>query len=218
MSATDGAGTFRSRVQELLHASILDAAWARACETTWGQVRLADVAADVGVSRQTIYNEFGSKDRLAAALFEREMNTFLTGIRDISGTGDSLPKALRAAIAWTLEQTDQHPMLTRMIKDAREGEGDTLLPELTVRADAILLPMREALTDFYCQEWPEIPRNRVQLIADLFVRFVMSLIILPTDLDREAMVEVMVRMAVEIDLDTSRVVANEKDVRRARDD
>lgn len=188
----------------MLHASILEAAWARACETAWGQVRLADVAADVGVSRQTIYNEFGSKDQLAAALFEREMETFLTGIRDISQAADSLPTALRAAVAWMLEQTDKHPMLTRMVKGARAGEGDTLLPELTVRADAILLPMREALTDFYCGEWPEIPRNRVQLIADLFVRFVMSLIILPTDLDREAMVEVMVRMAVEIDPDPIR--------------
>lgn len=199
----------------MLHASILDAAWARACDTPWGQVRLADVAADAGVSRQTIYNEFGSKDQLAEALFERETETFLAGIRQSSRAADSLPASLRAAVAWTLEETDKHPMLTRMINDARAGEGETLLPELTVRADAILLPMRDALTAFYCEEWPQIPRHRVQLIADLFVRFVMSLIILPTDLDREAMIELMVRMAVEIDPDESPVGANEKGGRRA---
>jgi AcrR family transcriptional regulator len=43
---------------------ILQAAWRRFSKGTYVQVRLADVAADAGVSEQTVYSRFGSKDQL----------------------------------------------------------------------------------------------------------------------------------------------------------
>ncbi len=73
--------TFRARVHDMLRTSILDSAWTRAAKVPWSQVRIADIAEDVGVSRQTIHNEFGTKDQLAEALFEREMHVFLQGDR-----------------------------------------------------------------------------------------------------------------------------------------
>ncbi len=38
---------------------------------------MVDVAAAAGVSRQTLYNEFGSKDGLARALVRREADGYL---------------------------------------------------------------------------------------------------------------------------------------------
>src|SRR3954470_11232905 len=43
---------------------ILDAAWRRFSKGAYEEVRLADVAADAGVSEQTVYSHFGSKDQL----------------------------------------------------------------------------------------------------------------------------------------------------------
>jgi AcrR family transcriptional regulator len=43
---------------------ILEAAWRRFSNGAYEQVRLADVAADAGVSEQTVYSHFGSKDQL----------------------------------------------------------------------------------------------------------------------------------------------------------
>ena len=60
-------------MHELLRTSILDAAWDAAAKTDWNNVRVVDIAETVGVSRQTIYNEFGTKEDLAQALFNREV-------------------------------------------------------------------------------------------------------------------------------------------------
>ena len=43
---------------------ILEAAWRRFSKDLYEEVRLADIAADAGVSEQTIYSRFGTKDQL----------------------------------------------------------------------------------------------------------------------------------------------------------
>src|SRR4051812_47333613 len=52
--------------------SLLDAAYTALARRAWSAVRMVDVAAVAGVSRQTLYNEFGSKEGLARALVRRE--------------------------------------------------------------------------------------------------------------------------------------------------
>ncbi|MEU8699592.1 helix-turn-helix domain-containing protein [Streptomyces sp. NPDC048680] len=51
--------------------ALLDAAHAALTTRPWPTVRMVDVAAAAGISRQTLYNEFGSKDGLARALVRR---------------------------------------------------------------------------------------------------------------------------------------------------
>jgi AcrR family transcriptional regulator len=50
---------------------ILDAAWARFSQDPYERVRVADVAADAGVSEPTLYSSFGSKDQLFVAAWVR---------------------------------------------------------------------------------------------------------------------------------------------------
>ncbi|CAM5427495.1 hypothetical protein GCM10010329_01180 [Streptomyces spiroverticillatus] len=60
--------------------ALLDAAYTSLATRPWTAVRMVDVAAAAGVSRQTLYNEFGSKDGLARALVRREADGFLAGV------------------------------------------------------------------------------------------------------------------------------------------
>ncbi|MGW4028021.1 TetR family transcriptional regulator [Streptomyces sp. NPDC004838] len=60
--------------------SLLNAALAALDELPWSGVRMVDVAAAAGVSRQTLYNEFGGKDGLARALVRREADAYLLGV------------------------------------------------------------------------------------------------------------------------------------------
>lgn len=60
--------------------SLLDAAGAALAGLPWSLVRMIDVAAVAGVSRQTLYNEFGTKDGLARALVRREADAYLAGV------------------------------------------------------------------------------------------------------------------------------------------
>ncbi|AEY91586.1 TetR-family transcriptional regulator [Streptomyces hygroscopicus subsp. jinggangensis 5008] len=60
--------------------SLLDAAYTALARRPWSAVRMVDVAASAGVSRQTLYNEFGGKDGLARALVRREADGYLAGV------------------------------------------------------------------------------------------------------------------------------------------
>ncbi|MFD1668462.1 MULTISPECIES: TetR/AcrR family transcriptional regulator [Streptomyces] len=81
--------------------SLLDAAWTALARRPWPTVRMVDVAAAAGVSRQTLYNEFGSKDGLARALVRREADGYLAGV-DRALTGPTDPRdRLTAAAEWT---------------------------------------------------------------------------------------------------------------------
>jgi AcrR family transcriptional regulator len=63
---------------------------------------MVDVAAAARVSRQTLYNEFGSKDGLARALVRRETDAYLAGVERALASGRSPVDRLAAAAEWTV--------------------------------------------------------------------------------------------------------------------
>ncbi|MFD8716463.1 TetR family transcriptional regulator [Streptomyces sp. Ag109_O5-1] len=80
--------------------SLLDAAYAALARRPWAAVRMVDVAMTAGVSRQTLYNEFGSKEGLARALVRREADGYLAGVeRALGGHGDARER-LTATAEW----------------------------------------------------------------------------------------------------------------------
>lgn len=191
-------GSFRSRMHELLRTSILDAAWERAARLDWADVRIADLAEEVGVSRQTIYNEFGAKDQLGAALFRRELEVFTSGVLSVTEAASDFRTAIRDSFAWMLTEARRHPILERMLETARRGGGESLLPVLTVRADVILVPLRSDLAAAYTERWPGTGLRRAELAADTLVRFGLSQVVLPTDFDEDVVLDLAVELAIAV--------------------
>jgi AcrR family transcriptional regulator len=189
-------GLFRDRVQSLVRSSILDVAWERAAEVSWSQVRMADLADEVGVSRQTIYNEFGSKDDLVLALFEREKDRFLAGFEQQMTAGAHFDAAMRASIMWLLDEVLEHRVLSRMVADARAGSTDGLIPLLTVHSDAIIKPVREQVVQMLMERWPKLDREAAQVSTEHTVRFILGQLVTPTDLDRDRMVDGILAMTM----------------------
>lgn len=98
--------------------SLLDAAYTALTRRAWAAVRMVDVAAAAGVSRQTLYNEFGSKEGLARALVRRETESYLAGVaRALSrgaaaaGTRGDAAGRMVAAAAWTLRTARANPLV-----------------------------------------------------------------------------------------------------------
>ncbi|AZM48534.1 TetR family transcriptional regulator [Streptomyces sp. WAC 06738] len=95
--------------------SLLDAAFAALRSRPWAAVRMVDVAAAAGVSRQTLYNEFGSKEGLAQALVRREIDGYLAGVeRTLAGarrSGADAGGRLLALVAWTLRAARGNPLV-----------------------------------------------------------------------------------------------------------
>ncbi|MCX4764865.1 TetR/AcrR family transcriptional regulator [Streptomyces sp. NBC_01275] len=95
--------------------SLLDAAYKALAVRPWSAVRMVDVAAAAGVSRQTLYNEFGSKEGLARALVRREADGYLAGAeRALGGHGD-LRERLTAAAEWTTSAARENTLVRAML-------------------------------------------------------------------------------------------------------
>ncbi|MEU6907379.1 TetR/AcrR family transcriptional regulator [Streptomyces coeruleorubidus] len=95
--------------------SLLDAAYAALARRPWSAVRMVDVAAAAGVSRQTLYNEFGSKDGLARALVRREADGYLAGVdRALTGHSD-LRDRLTATAEWITSAARDNALVRAML-------------------------------------------------------------------------------------------------------
>ncbi|MQY13593.1 hypothetical protein SRB5_37430 [Streptomyces sp. RB5] len=97
---------------------LLDAAFTALRNRPWAGVRMVDVAVSAGVSRQTLYNEFGSKEGLAQALVRREVDGFLRGAEqslDAGGSGAGVPARLAALGAWTVRAARANPLVRAVL-------------------------------------------------------------------------------------------------------
>ena len=65
--------TVRAKDAELTAERIVDAMLARLASTPYEHIRIEDVAADAGVTGQTVIRRFGSKPALMNATVEREL-------------------------------------------------------------------------------------------------------------------------------------------------
>lgn len=95
--------------------SLLDAAYTALARRAWSAVRMVDVAAVAGVSRQTLYNEFGSKEGLARALVRREADAYLAGIDRALATHTDARERLAATAEWTASAARNNALVRAML-------------------------------------------------------------------------------------------------------
>jgi AcrR family transcriptional regulator len=144
----------------------------------WERMPLAELAARAGVSRQTLYKEFGSKDGLAQALSARETEIYLSELATVLEAFPDDPVAgTRAAVAHTLRTGADDPLLKAILSSAR-GPSE-LLPLLTTRAEPLLESSRKLLTAYLTSHWPHLSTRDVALVADAAIRLTVSHLVLP---------------------------------------
>jgi AcrR family transcriptional regulator len=168
----------RGAAKERLRNALLDAAYESIVGPGWDAVRMADIAAAVGVSRQTLYNEFGGKDGLAQALVMRETHRFLDGIDSALGAADGLYEAVVAAVEFTLHEAADNPLLKAVLASARGT--DDLLPFLTTRSEPVLVAARAKMIAGIREREPGHDPADVALVAESLVRLTVSHLVLPT--------------------------------------
>ncbi|MFI8960931.1 TetR/AcrR family transcriptional regulator [Streptomyces sp. NPDC053493] len=126
--------------------ALLDAALAALGRLPWSAVRMVDVAAAARVSRQTLYNEFGSKEGLARALVRREADLYLRGVEAALAEPGPPARRLVAVAEWTVAAAGARPVLRALLtgawgerlpapRPARAGARPPAVPEQR-RADA----------------------------------------------------------------------------------
>ncbi|MET8083126.1 TetR family transcriptional regulator [Micromonospora sp. NPDC005237] len=165
--------------RQRLRDTIVDAARARTIAAGWDAVRMGGVATTAGVSRQTVYNEFGSKAGLAEALARREVDRFVGDVREaLLAHGADVRAGAYAAIAHTLATAADNPLVKAILTSARGG-SDELLPYLTTRAEVVLTEASGALIEWAGDHLPGADQEALAFAADTIVRLVVSHIVLP---------------------------------------
>lgn len=95
--------------------TLLEAAHAAVSARPWAGVRMVEIAADAGVSRQTLYNEFGSKEGLGTALVKRRVADFLESAAAVAAQaarkGADPAASCAAAAAWMLRTAPREPLV-----------------------------------------------------------------------------------------------------------
>ena len=170
--------TLAEASRDLLRDRVLDAVGELAEASPWPDVTMAEVAVAAGVSRQTLYNSFGSRQELAQAYVMREAENFVAAVADTVRSHPDDPRAaLRGALEIFLGAAETHPLI-RAVASAESGEE--FLPLVTTRGGPLVTDVTDRITDLMLETWPALPRPEAKLVADCLIRLAISHAALPS--------------------------------------
>lgn len=168
--------TFTERVRSQLRDEVLDAASASVSDGGWAALRMQAVADQVGISRRTLYYEFGNKARLAEALVLRITERFLDGVEAALTSADDLSTGWTAAVLSALRAAELDPVLSTVLTgSARED----FLPLLTSEGTQVIDYATRRMSRAARNRWPELPSRATTLAAEATVRLALSHIVRP---------------------------------------
>ncbi len=169
--------SYQVAARALLRDTLLDAVGELLAERGRSDVPMAEVARRAGVSRQTLYNEFGDRTGIAQAYVLREAERFLEDVERAIASRSGDPRgAVAAAFEVFLTAASQHPVIHAIAT----GQDEGLLALVTTGESPVVqlgtARIVEALTD----GWPHLRAEDAQAVAECVVRLGISYATLPT--------------------------------------
>lgn len=162
-----------------MHERVVAAAAVLTCEVGWAGVTMGKLADRVGVSRQTVYNEVGSKPALAEEMVLAELAKFLAGVdAAFDAHPADLVDAIRAAAHNVLELARTNALLHAVVH-ATYGAETELLPLLTTRNDALLETAKLLVEQRVGPYAVDLDRPHLLAAIDVVVRLVLSHVVHP---------------------------------------
>ncbi len=168
--------TYPAAAKRLLRETLLDAADALLDERPWAKVSMGEVAKRAGVSRQTLYNEFGGRRELAEAFLLREAERLMAGPElQIANHPDDPRAAIDGALRTFLEAATRNRLVQSMVSQSDDG----LLALVTTR-DAVLTAAVGRLAAVIERTWPGVDPIAARRLTATVVRLGISHATLPT--------------------------------------
>jgi len=168
--------TQAQRIAQLKRTELLDAAVAEMTEAGWHGLQMQGVARRVGVSRQTVYNTFGGRDGLAAALVEHLTDAFLTGFERQFESESEPYDQWSAAIEYMLRRGVEDPAVRAMLG---ADSGDRFLELLTSGSQPLVTSARIRITAVAMRCQPSLNADLVVEAAEIITRLTLSYIVQP---------------------------------------
>ncbi len=179
--AGNGNGTttpYPEAARNLLRETFFGAARDELERRSWSEITMSDVARTAGVSRQTLYKEFGSRDEFAQAFVinvgERFLDEVDAAVREHL---DDPRAAIGAALETFLRTAGEDPLVRLLLSD--DGTGG-MLPFVTTQGMPVVVFATARLFETIREGWPEAPPEKAQLLAESLVRLAISYITAPS--------------------------------------
>jgi AcrR family transcriptional regulator len=172
-----GRTPYQEAARELLRKTVFDAARDQLGRQPWSEITMADIASGAGVSRQTLYNEFGNRNEFGFAFVIHEAERFMD---DVEGAvlehRDDPRAAVLAALEHFLRTAGDDPLIRILLSD--DGTGG-MLPFVTTQGLPVVQWATARLTAVIEEGWPEAPGGDVKTLAESLVRLAISYVTTP---------------------------------------
>ncbi|WP_232067909.1 TetR family transcriptional regulator AlkX [Mycolicibacterium tokaiense] len=167
----------------LLRDLVLDAMRELLLSNDWSSITLSDVAKAAGISRQTIYNEFGSRQglaqgyalRLADRLVDAVDEAIETNVGDIS---EAFLQGFRSFFA----ESAADPLVISLLTGVAKPD---LLQIITTDSAPIIARASARLTDSFRHSWVQCSEHDAGVLARAIVRLAMSYVSMPPESDHD---------------------------------
>jgi AcrR family transcriptional regulator len=195
--ATSTRTPYPEAARELLRQTFFDAARDQLAERAWSEITMADIAAAAGVSRQTLYKEFGNRNEFGLALILHEGERFLAEVEAaVLAHTDDPRAAIGAALELFLRSAGEDPLVRIMLSD--DGTQG-LLPFVTTEGRPVVQWATARLSAVIEQGWPQAGKADVALLAEALVRLAISYITTPSEAPQETAAQVAALLGPFID-------------------
>lgn len=161
---------------------LLDAALEVAAMHGISRLSVGDVAKRAGLSRQTLYKHFASREELIAQTVLREAGRMVEHVIAVAEAEPDPAASLQIAIVETLAAVRDHPLLDRLLATEPEALLPLLIDGRSSVLDAISLICRQMLEG----RLPGLGEDQVRAGADLLGRMLVSYAVRPPVEDAEA--------------------------------
>jgi len=170
---------YAEAARELLRQTLFDAARDELAERPWSEVTMSDIASSAGVSRQTLYKEFGNRNEFGLAFVINVGESFLDEVdRAVIANVDDPRAAVGAALELFLRTAGEDPQNRMLLSD--DGTGG-MLPFVTTQGMPVVQWATARLATTIEQGWPQAPKADVLLLSEALVRLAISYITAPSE-------------------------------------
>ncbi|MFT3660820.1 MAG: TetR family transcriptional regulator [Gordonia sp. (in: high G+C Gram-positive bacteria)] len=167
----------------LLRNTLLDGLRELLTLRDWSKVTMADVAKHAGLSRQTVYNEFGSRHGLAQAYALRLVEVYTAEIgAAVDAHENDLDRALVDGFVRFFTGAATDPMIASLLS----GEANPDLHRLiTTDAAPLIAAAKTRLTEVVEGSWIAVPADKAERIAGAIARMALSYVAMPPEVPAE---------------------------------
>jgi AcrR family transcriptional regulator len=172
-----------TRPREQLRDCVLEAMREELLTKDWSAITLADVARTAGVSRQSIYNEFGSRQGLAQGYALRLADRLVDAVGGaIEGNIGDVHAAFLTGFRAFFVDSAADPLVISLLSGAAKPD---LLQIITIDSGPIITHCSRRLAEAFLESWVNADTADAGVLARAIVRLAISYVSMPPEADHD---------------------------------